>query len=96
MTSVLMDEAHLAIDPKTPATLEAIKNFAKRIRKYGGALMVATQNVSDFLNPAIERQGRAVLDNASTKVVFGAEDEDVQGTDVVLVPDSRAIHSMYG
>jgi hypothetical protein len=74
---VVMDEAHLAIDPKTPATLEAIKNFAKRIRKYGGALMVATQNVSDFLDPAIERQGRAVLDNASTKVVFGADGREL-------------------
>ena len=39
--------------------------------------MVATQNVSDFLDPAIERQGRAVLDNASTKVVFGADGREL-------------------
>ena len=44
---VAVDEAHVFINPKRPIALEFMANMAKRIRKYGGSFLPATQNIAD-------------------------------------------------
>lgn len=47
-TMIVADEAHLFIDPKFPIALEFFYQMTKRIRKYGGSFIPATQSISDW------------------------------------------------
>ena len=68
---VVVDEAHLLLDD--PPAAQLLAQFARRARKYGVALEVVTQRLSDFLgHPA----GEAVLANAATKLLLGCEDHE--------------------
>lgn len=68
---LVVDEAHLLLDD--PAAAAILVQFARRARKYGVALDVVTQRLSDFLgHPA----GEAVLANAATKLLLGCEDHE--------------------
>ena len=62
---LIVDEAWMLIDPNAPEALKFMKSLSKRIRKYMGSFMVVTQNVVDFLAPAIRGDGEQVLTNAA-------------------------------
>lgn len=47
-TIIVADEAHLFIDVHYPIALEFFYQMTKRIRKYGGAFIPATQSISDW------------------------------------------------
>jgi|GEM_PF-1549560 len=70
------DEAHLEIDPRVPETAHALKNMAKRIRKYYGALWIASQSTIDFTDPEVARVGKAILNLMTNKFIFGAEGDE--------------------
>jgi type IV secretory pathway VirB4 component len=72
-----VDEAYLLVDPSTPQALQFLRNTSKRIRKYGGALMVISQNINDFLDPAVRRYGQALLDNPCFKLIMGQGEKDL-------------------
>jgi len=73
-----VDEAYLLVDPDTPQALQFLRNTSKRIRKYGGSLMVISQNVNDFLDPAVRRHGQALLDNPCFKLIMGQGEKDLE------------------
>lgn len=73
-----VDEAYLLVDPETPQALQFLRNTSKRIRKYGGSLMVISQNVNDFLDGAVRRHGQALLDNPCYKLIMGQGEKDLQ------------------
>ncbi len=77
-TTLLVDEAWLLADPQTPQALGFLRDLSKRIRKYGGSLIVATQNLVDFLAPELARLGQPVLSNASTKLLMRQEAKDLE------------------
>lgn|GEM_PF-876449 len=61
-----VDEAHLLLDD--PAAADLLAQFARRARKYGVGLEVATQRLSDLADhPA----GRAVLATTATTLLLG-------------------------
>lgn len=74
-----VDECYLLIDPDTPQTLQFLRNTSKRIRKYDGGLLVISQNVNDFLDPAVARYGQALLDNPCYKLLLGQGEKDLEG-----------------
>ena len=47
-TMIVVDEAHLFIDAKFPIALDFFYSMSKRIRKYGGSFIPATQNIADW------------------------------------------------
>ena len=47
-TLIIADEAHLYIDPKFPIALDFFYSMSKRIRKYNGSFIPATQNIADW------------------------------------------------
>lgn len=73
-----VDECYLLIDPDTPQALQFLRNTSKRIRKYNGGLMVISQNVVDFLDPAVRRHGQALLDNPCFKIIMGQGEKDLE------------------
>lgn len=62
---VVIDEAHVFIDEKYPASLDFIYSLAKRIRKYDGMLMVITQNIKDFTGSSETAKKTSAIINAS-------------------------------
>ena len=72
------DEFYLNVDPDYPEALKFARNTSKRIRKYEGALMVITQNMNDFMDPAVRRFGQSLLDNPAYKIIMGQGENEVQ------------------
>lgn len=75
---IVCDEAWLLINPKVPQSMEYLRDTEKRARKYEGSLVVATQNVVDFLDNKVKMYGQPVLDLPSTKFIFGSDGEDLK------------------
>jgi hypothetical protein len=73
-----IDEAYLLVDPKVPQALNYLKNVSKRIRKYGGGLCVISHTVNDFLDPAVRREGEALLENSCYKLLMGADGKNLE------------------
>ena len=70
---LVVDEA-----PEAPAVLKLMKSLSKRIRKCGGSLMVATQNVFDFLAPAVQQDGEPVLTNSAYTLLLRMNTPDLR------------------
>ena len=52
---VVCDEAYLLIDKKVPQSIEFMRNFSKRARKYECGLITITQSLIDFLAPEVKQ-----------------------------------------
>lgn len=75
---LVVDEAWMLIDPQAPEALRFMKALSKRIRKYGGSLMVVTQNVVDFLAEAVSGDGEQVLTNAAFTLLLRQGGKDLE------------------
>lgn len=80
---VVVDEAHLFINPKFPVALEFMAQMAKRIRKYEGMQIVITQNIKDFIGGSedTKRQASAVINASQYSMIFSLAPNDI--TDLV-------------
>ena len=75
---VVVDEAHLFINPKFPIALNFMTSMAKRIRKYGGMQIVITQNINDFVgSEEIKRQSTAIINACQYSIIFSLAPNDV-------------------
>lgn len=75
-----VDEAHIMADPQNPRAMRFLFNIYKRIRKYRGGAVSATQQIADFLS-AVEGKrnyGKAVIGNSQTKLLLGMELGDIE------------------
>lgn len=75
---VICDEAYLLIDKKVPQSIEFMRNFSKRARKYECGLITITQSLIDFLAPEVKQFGQAILDNSTYKFFFGIDGKDLE------------------
>lgn len=67
---LVVDEAWLLVDLKTPETLSFLRSIAKLIRGYNGALLLITQQVNDFLAEGVRGEGEAVIGNCAYTLLF--------------------------
>lgn len=87
---VVCDEAYLMIDERVPEALIFLRNAAKRIRKYEGALAIISHSVIDFLAEPIRQHGQALLDLPTYKVLMGTDGENLrQITEIFHLTDSE-------
>ncbi|MBO8129282.1 MAG: ATP-binding protein [Peptococcaceae bacterium] len=77
-TLLLVDEAWLLIDKKTPQTLAFLREVSKRVRKYMGGLWVISQNVVDFTHESIALHGQALLNNPCYKLLLAQGEKDLE------------------
>jgi type IV secretory pathway VirB4 component len=68
---LVVDEAHLLIDPANKDGIEFLKRVVKRIRKYNGSLWISSQNLLDFTGEGVERYGQVIIDNSAYIIVMG-------------------------
>lgn len=76
---VWIDEAHRFIDPAFPVALKFMSTMAKQIRKYDGALIVATQNIADFVgvSDSMKAMATAVINSCQYSMIFGLLANDI-------------------
>lgn len=77
---LIADEVWMLIDPKCPQSLEFMRNAEKRARKYDGSIVVASQQIVDFLDPAVKLYGQSVLDLPTIKIIFGMNGQGLKET----------------
>ena len=81
---LIVDEAHLLIDPDNKDGLEFLKKTSKRIRKYAGSLIVCTQNMIDFTSPEVVRYGQVIVDNSDYQFIMAQGSEEIISLQKVL------------
>lgn len=78
---VVFDEGHMFFNAgdgaKSTLAARYINMMQKRIRKYNGGLLFATQNVQDVLDPAIIRYGEALITSSAYKLFFKTDTTDL-------------------
>lgn len=75
---VVVDEAHMFVNPKLPIALEFMNNLAKRIRKYFGKLLLGTQSIGDLIGfeGDAKRLATAVINCCQYSTIFNLSDND--------------------
>ena len=77
--AIVVDEAHVFIDERSPAALLFMHNMIKRIRKYNGIFVVITQNVNDFVGAVtIKKYTTAIINGCQYSFIFGLNPADLQ------------------
>ena len=75
---IVVDEAHVFINPDYPIALNFMQQMAKRIRKYNGMQAVITQNIKDFVgSPEIQRQSTAIINASQYSLIFSLAPNDI-------------------
>lgn len=77
-TMLIADECHVLVDPNITQTLEYVRNISKRARKYNSSIVVITQSIEDFLNEKIKLYGQSLLANATYKMFFKCDGQDLK------------------
>ena len=77
-TLIVCDEAHLFIDAKFPIALDFFYSMNKRIRKYGGSFIPATQNIADWnANEELRSKSSAIIKNSQYTFIFKLSSPDM-------------------
>ena len=89
-TLIVVDEAHLFIDAKFPIALDFFYSMNKRIRKYGGSFIPATQNIADWnANEELRNKTSTILKNSQYNFIFKLAAPDMKDVlDVYRAGDS--------
>lgn len=75
---IVVDEFHLYLKNTTKEVLLAFEQVARRIRKYHGAFIPATQSIHDFLGDNdLVRSATAIFNNCQYQLVGMLQEEDL-------------------
>jgi len=69
-TAFFVDEAHVLLSGNNRLGAEFLAQVQRRARKYNTGTIIITQQPSDFSDPEIITQGKAIFDNASYYIVM--------------------------
>ena len=70
-TILTVDEAHVLLSGNNTLGADFLAQVQRRARKYNTGSIIITQQPSDFANPAVITQGKAIFDNASYYLIMG-------------------------
>lgn len=89
-TIIICDEAHLFIDSRFPIALDFFYSMNKRIRKYGGSFIPATQNIADWNgNEELRSKTSTILKNSQYTFIFKLSAPDMKDVlDIYQAGDS--------
>ena len=77
-TILCVDEAHVLISGNNTLGADFLAQIQRRARKYNTGTIIITQQPSDFSDPGIITQGKAIFDNASYYLVMGLKNQAVE------------------
>ena len=70
-TILMIDEAHVLLGDNNALGADFLAQIQRRARKYNTGSIIITQQPSDFSDPAVITQGKAIFDNAAYYLVMG-------------------------
>lgn len=76
-TLLSVDEAHVLLSGNNTLGADFLAQVQRRARKYNTGTIIITQQPSDFSDPAVITQGKAIFDNASYYIVMGLKKQAV-------------------
>lgn len=77
-TVLMVDEAHVLLSGNNTLGADFLAQVQRRARKYNTGTMIITQQPSDFSDPYVITQGKAIFDNASYYLVMGLKKQAVE------------------
>ncbi len=77
-TVLSVDEAHVLLSGNNTLGADFLAQIQRRARKYNTGTIIITQQPSDFSDPAVITQGKAIFDNASYYLVMGLKKQAVE------------------
>ena len=70
-TVLSVDEAHILLSGNNVLGADFLAQVQRRARKYNTGTIISTQQPTDFSDPMVITQGKAIFDNASYYIVMG-------------------------
>lgn len=77
-TILMVDEAHVLLAGNNTLGADFLAQVQRRARKYNTGTIIITQQPTDFTDPAVITQGKAIFDNASYYIVMGLKKQAVE------------------
>ena len=77
-TVMMVDEAHMLLGSNNTLGADFLANVQRRARKYNSGSIIITQEPSDFSNPTVLQQGKAIFDNSSYYLVMNLKKQAVE------------------
>lgn len=77
-TILMVDEAHVLLSGSNTLGADFLAQVQRRSRKYNTGTVIITQQPSDFSDPSVITQGKAIFDNASYYLVMGLKKQAVE------------------
>ena len=83
-TVLAVDEAHVLLSGNNTRGADFLAQIQRRARKYNTGTMIITQQPSDFSDPAVITQGKAIFDNASYYLVMGLKKQAAEDLSLLI------------
>ena len=77
-TVLTVDEAHVLLSGNNTLGADFLAQIQRRARKYNTGTIIITQQPTDFSDPSVITQGKAIFDNASYYLVMGLRKQAVE------------------
>jgi len=84
-TVLEVDEAHVLLSGNNTLGADFLAQIQRRARKYNTGTIIITQQPSDFCDPSVITQGKAIFDNASYYLIMGLKKQAVE--DLAMLVD---------
>lgn len=83
-TVLMVDEAHVLLGANNVLGADFLAQVQRRARKYNTGTIIITQQPSDFSDPSVITQGKAIFDNASYYLVMGLKKQAVEDLSLLI------------
>jgi len=77
-TVLMVDEAHVLLSGNNALGADFLAQVQRRARKYNTGTIIITQQPTDFSDPSVITQGKAIFDNSSYYLVMGLKKQAVE------------------
>ena len=77
-TVLMVDEAHVLMGANNTLGADFLAQVQRRARKYNTGTIIITQQPTDFSDPQVITQGKAIFDNAAYYLVMGLKKQAVE------------------
>ena len=95
-TVLMVDEAHMLLGQNNTLGADFLANVQRRARKYNTGTIVITQQPSDFTDPNVITQGKAIFDNSSYYLIMGLRKQAAEDLAQLLDINENEIESIKG
>ena len=92
--AVIVDEAHLYVDPDNPSILKYMVQMTKTVRKFNAGMIFTTQNPGDFtVTSSTTEDASRIIQNSQYSVFFGLKDSDIEKVQTLFKNSNQLLNS---